>query len=64
MKSKLEGYKKRYFLAIVFIALGVSFSTTMGDEMGGVGTVFIAIGGLFLISAMSLHRKVDKVNKK
>ncbi|WP_228853497.1 hypothetical protein [Aegicerativicinus sediminis] len=60
MTKKLEPYKRYIFLGIIFIALGVSFSTSLGDETGSLGTVFIAVGGLFFIIGMSKKRKEGK----
>ncbi len=60
-------YKRIFFLGIILIALGVTFSTTMREDIGSLGVVFIALGGLFFISAMARKRKEEekiKSNKK
>ena len=49
--------KRAFLFSITLIALGVSFNTTMKDSMGSLGTVFIALGGFFLIVAMSKRQK-------
>ena len=60
MKKKLQRYKIIAFAGIIIIALGVTFSTTMKDSDNSIGTVLIAIGGLFLISGLSQKRKSNK----
>jgi sulfite exporter TauE/SafE len=57
MNSRLERYKRYIFLGIIIIALGVTFSVNMKDEVGSLGTVFIAVGGLFFIIGMSMKNK-------
>ena len=52
-------YKKTIFAAIIFIALGVVFNTSLADTAGSLGTVLIAIGGLFFISGMAKKRKAE-----
>ena len=50
-------YKRTFFISIILIALGVTFSTTL--NIGSLGTVLIAVGGLFFIASMAKKRKVD-----
>ena len=57
MDTKKERYRKFVFLGIIFIALGVTFSTTMKDRVGSLGSIFIAVGGLFFVIGMSMKRK-------
>ena len=57
MSKNLERYRKFIFMGMIIIALGVIFSTTMKDTIGTLGTVFIAVGGLFFIFGMSKKRK-------
>ena len=52
----MENYRRYFFMGIIIIALGITFSTTMKDSMGSLGTVLIAVGGLFFIIAMSKKR--------
>ena len=59
MKAQLEGYKKFVFVGIILIALGVNFSTTLSDSVGSLGTVFIALGGLFFIIGMKQKKDKD-----
>ena len=54
-------YKRLLFMSIILIALGVSFNTTL--EIGSLGTVFIALGGLFLIASMAGKRKEEEEMK-
>ncbi len=42
---------------MIVIALGVTFSTTLADTVGSLGTVLIAVGGLFFIMAMAERKK-------
>jgi len=48
MRKKLEPYKRFIFIGIIMVALGVTFSITLKETVGSLGTVFIAVGGLFL----------------
>ena len=50
-------YKRYYLLSIILIALGVSLSTILGEELGAIGTVMIALGGLFFIISMALKKQ-------
>ncbi|MDX2444883.1 MAG: hypothetical protein QNK30_13895 [Bacteroidales bacterium] len=60
MVEKLEKYRRYIFAGIVIIALGVTFSTTLKDSLGSLGTVFIAIGGLFFIIGMNMKKKEEE----
>jgi multisubunit Na+/H+ antiporter MnhB subunit len=60
MKKSLEGYKKFIFTGIIIISLGITFSTTMSNNLGSIGTVLIAVGGLFFIIGMSNKKKSEK----
>jgi ABC-type Fe3+-siderophore transport system permease subunit len=54
-------YKLIFFLGLILIALGVNFNTTLKEySVGPLGTVFIAIGGLFFIIAMSKKKKEEE----
>lgn len=53
---RVKNYKRLGFIGIILTALGVIFSTTMKESVGSIGTVFIAVGALFLIIAMSAKR--------
>lgn len=55
--ERKETHKRYFFLAIIFIALGVTFSTSLKENAGSLGTVFIAVGGLFFIIGMSKKQK-------
>lgn len=59
MKKELEKPSKFIFVGIVIISLGITLSTAMKDSFGAIGTVFIAVGGLFFIIGMSKKRKED-----
>ena len=64
MATKLEEYKRYIFIAIIIIALGVTFTTTVKDTVGTLGTVFIAIGGLLFIVGMNKKRKHENSTLK
>ena len=53
----MKKYRRYIFTGIIIISLGITFSTTMADSVGSLGTVFIAVGGLFLIIGMNMKRK-------
>ena len=61
MNNPLERYKRYVFLGIIIIALGITFSASMKDMVGSLGTVFIAVGGLFFIIGMSMKNKEDGI---
>lgn len=63
MSKKLESYKRFIFIGIIIIALGITFSTTLKESIGSLGTVFIAVGALFFIIGMSKKPK-DHDRKK
>lgn len=64
MEKKLESSRKVIFLGMIIIALGITFSTTLKETVGSLGTVFIAVGGLFFIIGMSKKRKDDEQKNK
>ena len=55
-------HKKLTYIGIIVIAFGILFNTTI--DMGALGTVFIAIGGLLFISAMARKRKEEEEQKE
>ncbi len=56
----MEAYKKTGFFAIILVALGIVINTTLNESLGSLGTIFIAVGGLLLISAFAKKKKADK----
>jgi Sec-independent protein secretion pathway component TatC len=64
MNNKTETYRKFIFIGIIIIALGITFTTTLKDTVGSLGTVLIAVGGLFFIIGMSKKRKEDERNNE
>lgn len=56
-------YRRYIFLGMILIALGVTFSTTM-ESIASLGTVFIAVGGLFFIIGMSKKSNEVKDSEK
>ena len=59
----MKGSKKLLFTGIIVIALGINFSTVMAEDMGSLGTVFIAIGGLLFIAAMARKQDEEKAGQ-
>ena len=57
MNYKSEKYKRYIFMSIILIALAVVFSTTLKESVSSLGTIFIALGGLFFIIGMRMKRK-------
>ncbi len=64
MNNKTETSRKFIFIGIIIIALGITFTTTLKDTVGSLGTVLIAVGGLFFIIGMSKKRKEDERNNE
>ena len=56
-------YKRIFLISLALIALGVTFSTSLKDSVGSIGTVFIAVGGLFFIISMAQKKKWEQENK-
>jgi hypothetical protein len=63
MNDRSQKYRRYIFLGITIIALGTTFSASMKDEVGSLGTVFIAIGGLFFVIGMSMKKKEDEIKE-
>lgn len=59
----MEHYKKLLIVSMCIIALGTAFSTMLLGSLGSLGTVFIAVGGLFFIAAMKEKRDNDEKHK-
>ena len=55
----METYKRKIYMGMIMITLGIVFNTTMKENMASIGTIFIAIGGLFFISGMAEKRKIN-----
>lgn len=53
-------FKRAIFLSIILISLGVIMNTLIKDGVTAVGTVFIAVGGLFFIIGISAKRKSEE----
>jgi hypothetical protein len=54
--------KKRIYLGIILISLGIVMNTTL--SIGGIGTVMIAVGGLFFIAGMARKKRKNQANKE
>ncbi|MBT8190571.1 MAG: hypothetical protein KJO29_09085 [Bacteroidia bacterium] len=54
----MEDYKRSIYLALIFIALGIVMKNNF-ENVETAGTVFIALGGLFLI--FGLAKKAGKL---
>jgi len=61
---KNRRYKRIFFLALVCFALAAIFNTVLKESTGSLGTIFVALGGLFLIASMAGKQKFDHNNKK
>jgi len=59
--KNLSHSKKRFYFSAIITSLGVVLNTSMNS--GAIGTVFIAIGGLFLISAFA-KKKEETISQK
>ena len=57
MSEKRAEYKRFIFAAIIIIVLGIIFSTALKETSGSLGTVLVAVGGLFFIAGMSKKNK-------
>ncbi|TNE59394.1 MAG: hypothetical protein EP344_08575 [Bacteroidetes bacterium] len=55
-----SNYRRPLFLGIILIALGIVFNTTLASSAGSLGTVLIAVGGLFFIIGMTRKRKAEE----
>jgi len=60
MSKELTKHKRYIVLGIIFISLGIIFSSTMKDSNDSLGIVFIALGGLFIIKGVRMKMKEDK----
>jgi uncharacterized membrane protein HdeD (DUF308 family) len=60
MKNRLNNWQRRVYLGIILIALGAVLSATLAEDSNSLGVIFMALGGLLLISGMSLKKKADK----
>jgi Sec-independent protein secretion pathway component TatC len=56
----MKGYRRHIYMGIIIIAVGVSVSTTSEHT---IGTVLIAIGGLFFIIGMSKKRREEETDE-
>ena len=64
MSKDIENYRRYIFIGIIIIVLGIVFTTTLKDTAGSLGTVFVAVGGLFFIIGMSEKRKESERNNE
>lgn len=64
MGKDTGNYRRFIFIGIIIIALGITFTTTLKDTVGLLGTVLVAVGGLFFIIGMSKKRKEDEQKNK
>lgn len=58
---KSLNYRRAIFLSIILISLGVVFNTAIKENTSAIGTVFIAVGGLFFIIGMA-KKKGEETN--
>ena len=57
---KSLNYRRAFFISIILIAAGVSLNTLIKENVSAIGTVFIAIGGLFFIISMARKKNEEK----
>ncbi|MCP3930922.1 MAG: hypothetical protein GY705_17690 [Bacteroidetes bacterium] len=57
--KKLD-YKRIFLGSLLFFVLGVVFKTVLKESANSLGTVFIAVGSLFLIASMAAKRNEEK----
>ena len=55
----MTGYRRTLFIGMIVIALGIVLSTTLGEKVGSIGIVIIAIGGLLFIIGMTRKKRED-----
>ncbi len=60
MLQLLNNYRRLFFISIIMIAMGINLNTTWKGEFGTLGTVLIAVGGLFFIMAMGKKKEESK----
>ena len=59
MKQTLKRYQRIGLIGIILIALGVVLLNAL-DENRSLGTVLIAVGGLFFMAGIKRKMEVDK----
>lgn len=64
MNNRSERYRRYIFLGITIIALGITISVNIKDVVGSLGTVFIALGGIFFIIGMSIKKNEKDAKDK
>ena len=64
MQDKEREYKRIFFIGLILISLGITFSTTLEDKVGSLGVVFVSIGGFLFIVAMSKKKKLKEGKNK
>jgi hypothetical protein len=55
--NKLAIYKRKVFIGIILIAMGVVLRISLSGQASSLGNVILAIGGLFLVIAMNEKKK-------
>ena len=59
VKTKdMPTYKKFIFIGIIITTLGITLSVLMKENLGPLGIVFIAAGGLLFISGMAKKQRI------
>jgi len=59
MLKILEPYRRKIFVGIILVALGIVYNTTLSNTSGSLGIVFIGIGSLFFISGMKMKKEIE-----
>ncbi len=55
----MTGYKRTLYIGMIVIALGIVFKTTLSENLGSIGIVVIALGGLLFIVGMIRKKRED-----
>lgn len=62
-ENNKPAFQRFIFLSITLVAVGITMTAVL-ENMKPMGTVLIAIGGLFLIIGMKKKKDEDKNNDK
>ena len=55
-------YRRAFFISIILITVGVVLNTLIKENVTAIGTVFIAVGGLFFIISMAKKKSQEQNN--
>ena len=55
-------YRRALFISIILITVGIVLNTLIKENVTAIGTVFIAVGGLFFIISMAKKKSQEQNN--